>query len=104
MQQVVTSTNSPKQFAELRTKQMGLSLITYGYKQTREMNLENLSGWIFFNDPDNNLFQFLSILAVPTFFCIFLSMCPQVIFMFGWLGSFRRLNLAKFSDTAPLKG
>ena len=39
---------------------MGLSLITYGYKQTREMNLENLSGWIFFNDPDNNLFQFLS--------------------------------------------
>ena len=85
MQQVVTSTNSPKQFAELRTKQMGLSLITYGYKQTREMNLENLSGWIFFNDPDNNNF-FL------------------IIFMFGSLGSFRRLNLAKFSDTAPLKG
>ena len=30
--------------AELRTKQMCLSLITYGYKQTREMNLGNLSG------------------------------------------------------------
>ena len=90
--------------AELRTKQMCLSLITYGYKQTRQMNLGNLSGWIFFNDPDNNLFQFLSILAVPAFFCIFLSMCPEVIFMFGSLGSFRRLNLAKFSDTAPLKG
>ena len=90
--------------AELRTKQMCLSLITYGYKQTREMNLENLSGWIVFNDPDNNLFQFLSILAVPAFFCTFLSMFPAVIFMFGSLGSFRRLNLAKFSDTAPLKG
>ena len=31
MQQAVTSTNSPKQLAELRTKQMCLSLITYGY-------------------------------------------------------------------------
>ena len=103
MQQVVTSTNSPKQFAELRTKQMGLSLITYSYKQTREMNLENLSGWIFFNDPDNNLFQFLSILAVPAFFCTFLSMFPAVIFTFRSPGSFRLLNLAKFSDTGPLK-
>lgn len=67
------------------------------------MNFENLSGWIVANDPDNNLFQFLSILAVPASFCIFLSMFPAVIFMFGWLGSFRRLNLAKFSHTAPLK-
>ena len=67
------------------------------------MNLENLSGWIFFNDPDNNLFQFLSILAVPAFFCTFLSMFPAVIFTFGSLSSFRRLKLAKFSDKAPLK-
>ena len=35
MQQVVTSTNSPKQLAELRTKQVCLSLITFGYKQER---------------------------------------------------------------------
>lgn len=67
------------------------------------MNFENLSGWIVANDPDNNLFQFLSILAVPASFCIFLSMFPAVIFMFGSLGSFRRLNLAKFSHTVPLK-
>lgn len=67
------------------------------------MNFENLSGWIVVNNPDNNLFQFLSILAVPASFCIFLAMFPAVIFMFGSLGSFRRLSLAKFSDTAPLK-
>ena len=82
---------------------MCLSLITYGYEQKREMNLENLSGWIVVNDPDNNLFQFLSILAVPGF-CIFLAMFLAVIFTFRSPGSFHRLNLAKFSDTAPLKG